>query len=113
MIRLGLWSRITTNRTHTRAQVTKDIENANTARSNDANDTIRQIKAMMALNVAAPFGDLLERAAAAVKAEVVVIVGSRDHVVARCSPMPGRHARDEPIQRYRRHLCLIDPTSRV
>jgi homoserine O-acetyltransferase/O-succinyltransferase len=69
------------NRTHTRAQVTKDIANANTAQSNDANDTIRQIKAMMALNVAAPFGDLLERAAAAVKAKVVVIVGRRDHVV--------------------------------
>jgi homoserine O-acetyltransferase len=36
---------------------------------------------MMALDISAPFGGLMERAAAAVKAKVLVIVGRWDHVV--------------------------------
>ena len=36
---------------------------------------------MMSINVAEPFGDLLERAAAQVKAKVLVIVGKEDHAV--------------------------------
>jgi homoserine O-acetyltransferase len=36
---------------------------------------------MMSLNVAAPFSDSLEKAAAQVKAKVLVIVGKEDHTV--------------------------------
>jgi pimeloyl-ACP methyl ester carboxylesterase len=35
----------------------------------------------MSINVAAPFGDSLEKAAATVKAKVFVIVGQEDHAV--------------------------------
>ena len=47
----------------------------------DANNKIRQVQAMMALDVAEGFGGSLERAAAAVKATVFVIVASHDHAV--------------------------------
>ncbi|HKQ54046.1 MAG TPA: hypothetical protein VJT74_16840, partial [Pyrinomonadaceae bacterium] len=47
----------------------------------DANNKIRQVQAMMALDVSQEFGGSLERAAAAVKADVFVVVASRDHVV--------------------------------
>lgn len=70
------------NRTHTREQVAKELADANTGPAGqDANNRIRQMQAMMALNVAAPFGDSLEKAAAAVKAKTMVIVAARDHTV--------------------------------
>ncbi len=70
------------NRTHTREQVMKEIAHARASSGgSDANNKIRQTEAMMALNVAAPFGDSLEKAAAAVRAKVLVIVGKRDHTV--------------------------------
>ncbi len=70
------------NRTHTREQVTKEIAEAeNGPAGQDANNRIRQMQAMMALNVALPFGDSLEKAAAAVTAKTLVIVGKRDHTV--------------------------------
>ncbi len=70
------------NRTHTREQAMKELAEARaSAGGTDANNKIRQTEAMMALNVAAPFGDSLEKAAAAVKAKVLVIVGRRDHTV--------------------------------
>jgi homoserine O-acetyltransferase len=69
------------NRTHSREQVAREIAAARSARANDANDTLRQSEAMMMLNVAAPFGDSLERAATVVKARVLVIVGTHDHTV--------------------------------
>ena len=48
----------------------------------DANDWIRQAQAMMALDVSAAFDGSMEKAAAAVKAEVLVVNGLRDHMVA-------------------------------
>ena len=47
----------------------------------DANDWIRQLQAMMADDVSAPFGGSMEKAAAAVHAKVLVIVGLKDHMV--------------------------------
>lgn len=47
----------------------------------DANDKIRQSQAMMALDVSAPFGGSMERAAAAVRAKVFVVVSKNDLTV--------------------------------
>ena len=65
----------------TREKLFEELEQAKAARGFDANDKIRQDQAMMALDVAAPFGGSLERAAAAVKARVLVVVAKQDHVV--------------------------------
>jgi homoserine O-acetyltransferase len=51
----------------------------------DANNWIRQAEAMMALDVSAGFGGSMEKAAAAVRADVLVVVGTRDHMV---TPQP-------------------------
>jgi len=48
----------------------------------DANDRIRQAEAMMAHDVSAPYGGSMERAAARVRAKVLVIVDMHDHYVA-------------------------------
>lgn len=69
------------NMTHTREQVMKELASRNSGDGSDANDKIRQVEAMMSLNVAEPYGDSLEKAAAAVKAKVLVIVGKEDHTV--------------------------------
>jgi homoserine O-acetyltransferase len=70
------------NRRKTREQVPADLA---TARSDthrfDANDKIRQVQAMMHLDVSRDFGGSLERAAQAVKAKVFVVVAKFDHVV--------------------------------
>jgi len=47
----------------------------------DANDRIRQAQAMMGLDVSAPFGGSMEKAAAAVKAPMLIIVDAHDHMV--------------------------------
>lgn len=47
----------------------------------DPNDCIRQAQAMMDLDVSAPFGGSMERAASAVRAQVMIIVSTRDHMV--------------------------------
>lgn len=47
----------------------------------DANDRIRQAQAMMGLDVSAPFGGSMERAAAAVKAPMLIVVDAHDHMV--------------------------------
>jgi homoserine O-acetyltransferase len=47
----------------------------------DANDRITQLQAMIADDVAAPFGGSLQAAAAAVRAKMLVIVALKDHVV--------------------------------
>ena len=47
----------------------------------DANDQISQLQAMIANDVSAPFGGSMEKAAAAVRAKVLVIVGLKDHMV--------------------------------
>ena len=62
------------NRRKTREQVFADLEKArNDAKRFDANDKIRQVQAMMSLDVARDFG--------AVKAKVLVVVARFDHVV--------------------------------
>lgn len=48
----------------------------------DANNWIRQAEAMMALDVSAAHGGSMAKAAAAVEADVLVVVGLRDHMVA-------------------------------
>src|SRR4029077_16208573 len=47
----------------------------------DANNHIRQAQAMMAHDVSAPLGGSMDRAAAAVKTQVLVIVSISDHMV--------------------------------
>ena len=70
----------------TRKQVLETLEEARTnGGGSDANDKIRQTEAMMALDVAQPFGGSLEKAAASVKAKVLVIVARQDHTV---TPQP-------------------------
>lgn len=75
------------NRTHTREQVLASLAKAKDASSTDANDKIRQVGAMMGIDVSQAFGGSMERAAAAVKAKVFVIVATYDHVV---TPQPAR-----------------------
>lgn len=50
-------------------------------KSFDANDWIRQLQAMMSLDVSKPFGGSMEKAAAAVHASVLVIPSAQDHMV--------------------------------
>jgi len=75
------------NRTHTREQVLAALKKAETDKAEDANDTIRQSEAMMALDVSDAFGGSMEKAAAAVKAKVFVVVSKQDHTV---TPQPAR-----------------------
>ena len=51
----------------------------------DANDTLRQIQALLSADVAASFGGSLQGAAATVRSQVLVIVNKQDHVV---NPQP-------------------------
>jgi homoserine O-acetyltransferase len=70
------------NRTVSRDQILAKIAEAgNSTDGQDANNKIRQTQAMMSLDVSKPFGGLLQRAAAAVKARVFVIVSREDHLV--------------------------------
>jgi homoserine O-acetyltransferase/O-succinyltransferase len=69
------------NKQTTRARVFADLEKAKNESRFDANDKIRQVQAMMALDVTARFGGSMEQTAAAVKAKVFVIVATADHVV--------------------------------
>jgi homoserine O-acetyltransferase/O-succinyltransferase len=69
------------NRRKTREQVFADLSRARTNAGFDANDKIRQVQAMMQLDVSQEFGGSLRRAAEAVKAKVFVVVAKFDHVV--------------------------------
>lgn len=69
------------NKQVTRQQVFESLEKAKQSKVIDANDKIRQVQAMMALDVAEGFGGSLERAARSVRAKVFVIVAKFDHVV--------------------------------
>lgn len=70
------------NHTITREQVRTNIDHAkNSNEGSDANNKIRQAEAMMALDVSAPFGGSMEKAAAAIKAKTLVIVAKEDHTV--------------------------------
>lgn len=75
------------NRTHTREQVQQALKKAVADKAEDANDTIRQSEAMMGLDVSDSYGGSMEKAAAAVKAKVFVIVSKQDHTV---TPQPAR-----------------------
>jgi homoserine O-acetyltransferase/O-succinyltransferase len=75
------------NRTHTREQVLAALKKAETDKAEDANDTIRQSEAMMALDVSDVYGGSMEKAAASVKAKVFVVVAKQDHTV---TPQPAR-----------------------
>ena len=52
----------------------------------DANDTLRQIQALLSADVAAPFDGSLQRAAATVRSQMLVVVNKQDHLV---NPQPG------------------------
>ena len=69
------------NRRKTREQVLADLAKAQNEKGFDANDKIRQVQAMIELDVSREFGGSLERAAQAVKAKVFVVVAKFDHVV--------------------------------
>src|SRR5678816_4476351 len=70
------------NKRKTREQVLADLEKARRdSKSFDANDKIRQVQAMMQLDVTREFRGSLERAAHVVKAKVFVVVSRFDHVV--------------------------------
>lgn len=73
------------NNEHKREDVLPSIRKATSEPGQDANNHIRQAQAMMALDVSAPFGGAMERAAAAVKAKVLVVVSPEDHTV---TPQP-------------------------
>jgi homoserine O-acetyltransferase len=75
------------NQHHTREEVFESLEQAKTVRSSDANNKLRQIDAMMTLDVSKAFGRSMQKAAAAVKAKVFVVVAKYDHVV---TPPPAR-----------------------
>jgi homoserine O-acetyltransferase len=75
------------NRTHTRKQALAALKKAEIDKAEDANDTIRQSEAMMALDVSDAFGGSMEKAAASVKAKVFVVVSKQDHTV---TPQPAR-----------------------
>lgn len=57
----------------------------------DANNWHRQLEAMIAHDVSAPFGGSMEDAAARVKAKLLVIVSAQDHMV---NPTPARKFAD-------------------
>jgi homoserine O-acetyltransferase len=70
------------NRTHSREQVIAEIAQAKGSNGGqDANNKVSQSQAMMALDISKPYGGSMERAAAIVKAKVLVIVGKEDHAV--------------------------------
>jgi len=74
------------NQSTTREKVLHEVAAAAAAnQGSDANDKIRQSQAMMALDVSQPFGGSMERAAAAVKAKVLVVASKHDHTV---TPQP-------------------------
>jgi homoserine O-acetyltransferase len=73
------------NQETTRAQVLLTLDRDAHKPGPDANNHIRQMEAMMALDVSDVFNGSMEKAAAVVKAKVLVIVGTYDHVV---TPVP-------------------------
>jgi homoserine O-acetyltransferase len=70
------------NQHTTRQQVAEMLAKAKQEKSgSDANNKIRQVQAMMSLDVSEKFGGSIAAAAAAVKAKVLVISATQDHVV--------------------------------
>jgi homoserine O-acetyltransferase len=80
------------NQELTRDKVAKFLDEEAQKPAMDANDHIRQMEAMMSLDVSDAFGGSsqersMQKAAAAVKAKVLVVVATNDHVV---TPGPAR-----------------------
>jgi homoserine O-acetyltransferase/O-succinyltransferase len=73
------------NRHMTRERVAEELDKAENTTGFDSNDKIRQLQAIMALDVSAPFGGSMERAAAAVRAKALVIPSLKDRAV---NPQP-------------------------
>ena len=69
------------NHIYTRDKALGSIDKARTSPMFDANNHIRQSEAMMALDISAPFGGSMERAAQTVKAKVLVVVNEADQYV--------------------------------
>jgi homoserine O-acetyltransferase len=71
------------NKKMSRQKVLEELKKAREAKGGgfDANDKIRQVRAMMALDVSESFAGAMEKAAGRVKAKVFVIVSKFDHVV--------------------------------
>jgi homoserine O-acetyltransferase len=69
------------NQEMTREKVVEALEQEAQKPTMDANDHIRQMEAMMSLNVSDAFEGSMEKAAVAVKAKVLVVVATNDHVV--------------------------------
>ena len=75
------------NQEMTREKVVQMLEEEAQKPAIDANDHIRQMEAMMSLDVSDAFAGSMEKAAAAVKAKVLVVVATYDHVV---TPIPAK-----------------------
>jgi homoserine O-acetyltransferase len=73
------------NRTMTREKVFEELKKAKSNTTFDANNKIRQVQAMMSLDITDKLGGSWEKTAAVVKSKVLVIVSKYDHVV---TPMP-------------------------
>jgi homoserine O-acetyltransferase len=69
------------NKHMTRERVAEELDKAKATKGFDSNDKIRQLEAILALDVSASFGGSMERAAAAVKARVFVIPAMKDRAV--------------------------------
>jgi homoserine O-acetyltransferase len=69
------------NRRMTLDKVAADLEKAEKATGFDSNDKIRQLEAIMGLDVSSAFGGSMEKGAAAVKAKVLVIAALKDHAM--------------------------------
>ena len=86
------------NRHMTRKRLAGELDKAKNTSGFDSNDKIRQLQAITALDVSAPFGGDMERAAAAVKAKVLVISATRDHAVNPTPARRGSHHRGSPTR---------------
>jgi homoserine O-acetyltransferase len=69
------------NETNTREQVLASFQKPAENTSDDPNNHIRQAEAMMSLDVSDVFGGDMSKAAAAVKAKVLVVSSKQDHMV--------------------------------
>ncbi|HXI83640.1 MAG TPA: alpha/beta hydrolase [Verrucomicrobiae bacterium] len=69
----------------TRERFAEELDKARNTLGFDSNDKIRQLQAIMALDISTSFGGSMERAAAAVKAKLLVISAVKDRAV---NPVP-------------------------
>jgi homoserine O-acetyltransferase len=79
---LVLWTPHHFNHEHSREQVPDLLHHYAIDPTMDANDHIRTTQAVMSLDVSAPFGGSMEKAAASVKAKTLIIVSPEDHTVS-------------------------------